>query len=319
MVSASMPAQRAGDVQGEPRPLSDADMKGFHEKIRNPTGKQFGEEVEAELAAVMEVADRIHQRKLEVPGVPEQINFILDCLMADKPRLILAREQRAQLQLALYQNWIPPFRWLARMSAGNSLGVILTGAIVSFAIFEIILFLVHTFSRTDKSGVSQQVFFMNGQALLVITAAAFVGALVSIAMRWREFARVRDVYPSARFFTLMFKPLIGVAMAIFILAALESGFVKFAFFPDEAFKSIDSPQFQALFKVDPPPASDMTLDQNKIEAGYKTLYLLWVFGFLAGFSERFASDFVGRAEGIASGKDTGKGKGKDKAAEDEPA
>ena len=30
----------------------------------------------------------------------------------------------------------------------------------------------------------------------------------------------------------------------------------------------------------------------------RTLYILWVLGFLSGFSERFAWDFVDRAQGI---------------------
>jgi hypothetical protein len=131
-----------------------------------------------------------------------------------------------------------------------------------------------------NSRIATDIFFMDGRAITVIVSAAFIGGVVSIATRLREFSRVRDLDPFAMFWTALLKPLIGVVLAMFILATLAGGVISFGF--------LDSDPF-GLTKPAPQPVAP------------KTLYVLWVLGFLAGFSERFAWDFVDRAQGVAAG------------------
>jgi hypothetical protein len=82
------------------------------------------------------------------------------------------------------------------------------------------------------------------------------------------------------FWTALLKPLIGVLLAIFILAALVGGVVNLgALLDGDAFAGYGTDEGLAR----------------------QTIHVLWVIGFLAGFSERFAWDFVDRAQGRAAG------------------
>jgi hypothetical protein len=99
----------------------------------------------------------------------------------------------------------------------------------------------------------------------------------------REFSRIRDLDPFAMFWTALLKPLIGVVLAIFILATLAGGVISFGFLDADPFGLT-----KAVASEGPPVAP-------------KTLYVLWVLGFLAGFSERFAWDFVDRAQDVGLG------------------
>jgi hypothetical protein len=83
------------------------------------------------------------------------------------------------------------------------------------------------------------------------------------------------------FWTALLKPLIGVILSLFIFATLVSGLVKFGFLDDKAFTDL--------------------LADPKSRVPDKTLYTLWVIGFISGFSERFAWDFVNRAQSTLNG------------------
>ena len=135
---------------------------------------------------------------------------------------------------------------------------------------------------------------MDAKPLQVIVTAAFVSGVVSIATRMREFTRIRDLDPFAMFWTAMLKPLIGATLSVFLFATLAGGVISFGFLPEDPF----------ALKA----AENATGDQQALDAtdthhtiAEKTLYVLWVLGFLAGFSERFAWDFVDRTQGVASG------------------
>jgi hypothetical protein len=131
---------------------------------------------------------------------------------------------------------------------------------------------------------------MESKPLLVIVTAAFIGGVVSIATRLHEFTRIRDLDPFSMFWTATLKPLIGVILSVFLFATLAGGVISFGFLDPNPF---------GLGQPDVPNARHVIAD--------KTLYVLWVLGFLAGFSERFAWDFVDRTQGVAAG-----GLGKDK-------
>ena len=96
-----------------------------------------------------------------------------------------------------------------------------------------------------------------------------------------------------------------MVLSLFILAALEGGVISFGLFGSGAFEALDNEAKTAAIATlklsggDPAAIAKAAIDQ--VTAASKTLYILWVFGFLAGFSERFAWDFVDRAQGIASG------------------
>ena len=165
---------------------------------------------------------------------------------------------------------------------------------------------------------------MDAKPLQVIVTAAFVGGVVSIATRMREFTRIRDLDPFAMFWTAMLKPLIGATLSVFLFATLAGGVVSFGFLPEDPFALKAAENATGVVKAtenatgvvkaaenaigaEKPPENAIG-DQQALDAtdthhtiAEKTLYVLWVLGFLAGFSERFAWDFVDRTQGVASG------------------
>jgi len=155
---------------------------------------------------------------------------------------------------------------------------------------------------------------MDAKPLQVIVTAAFVSGVVSIATRMREFTRIRDLDPFAMFWTAMLKPLIGATLSVFLFATLAGGVISFGFLPEDPFALKAAENATGVVKAaenaigaEKPPENAIG-DQQALDAtdthhtiAEKTLYVLWVLGFLAGFSERFAWDFVDRTQGVASG------------------
>jgi hypothetical protein len=240
-------------------------------------------DVAEELSAALRQAERIRSQDLYIPGAYDQLTFIVECLLATKPRLILARDERLNLQVEIYRQAGHISRTLASISSGSSVGLVLSALVIAFILWTMIMFALLFIS--SRKCIPAGIFFMDIRAFAIITSAALIGGIVSIATRLNEFSRVRDLDPFAMFWTAILKPLIGVVLAVFILATLEGNILSFGFLP--------SASFGALPKT---PQSDEAI---------KALYILWVFGFLAGFSERFAWDFVGRAQSVASGNPGG--------------
>jgi hypothetical protein len=101
-----------------------------------------------------------------------------------------------------------------------------------------------------------------------------------------------------------------VILSLFILATLAGGVISFGLFEKGSFDALDATSRAALQAqlaakgADPAEIAKQAIDH--VMVGGRALYILWVFGFLAGFSERFAWDFVDRAQGVTSGSGNGK-------------
>jgi hypothetical protein len=239
--------------------------------LENPTS----EDVSEELSITLGLAQRLRVKPCVVDSGYDRLRFIFDCLLDDPPKLILARDERLRLQVEIYQQsgWLS--RTLARISAGSPVALVLTALCASLIIWAAVFWLVRLLS-----GLTQPlpIFFMDGKAFAITAFAALIGGIVSIATRLREFSRVRDLDPFAMFWTALLKPLVGVVLALFILATLAGDVVSLGFL-----------------------GADPLGLAGKQPVAQKSWYILWVLGFLAGFSERFAWDFVDRAQGVASG------------------
>jgi len=263
--------------------LSDAQLKCYRARVLKAPALR--DDVADELSIVIGLAQEIHALPAgAIPDAADRIAFIFDCLIPDgdkkEPRLLIARDERLRLQIELYRHSGLFRRFLVRLSAGSASGLILIALFASFCIWTIGVGGIRAFYTWASKGGgfaydARDIFFMDSRALAAITFAALIGGIISIATRLREFSLVRDFDPFAIFLMALWKPLIGVILSVFILATLEGGIISFAFLKD-AFAG-------------PNPLAQTTL------------YILWVFGFLAGFSERFAWDFVDRAQGAISG------------------
>jgi hypothetical protein len=248
------------------------------------------EEIAEELSAALGLAQRIRSRHLYIDSAEDRMRTIFDCLLADKPKLLLARDERLRLQLEVYRKAGGVTGLLARISSGSTVALVFSALVMSLLVWTLMVLVLLSISQGASAfhlyflsaNLPTGVFFMDGRCVLVIVWAAFFGGVVSIATRMREFSRIRDLDPFSMFWTAMLKPLIGVVVSLFLLATLAGGIISFGFLGEDP--------FGLGTKVDP-----------NFEIAVKTLYLLWVLGFLSGFSERFAWDFVERAQGIAAG------------------
>jgi hypothetical protein len=253
-------------------------------EFRTAAQKVCGQdELVDEASAALGTAHRIRMRNYNVDLVYDRLKFIFDCLMTDPPQMILARDERLRLQYDLYEHagWLS--RTLARISAGSSAALVIAALVTSLVIWTVLVVFIRFLLQFDWS-ITTKIFFMEGQALVAISSAAFIGGVVSIATRLREFSRVRDLDPWAMFWTAMLKPLIGIVLSLFLLATLAGDIISFGF-----------------MHGNPLGIGTDGLIPNNYQITHKSLYVLWVLGFLAGFSERFAWDFVDRAKGVAEG------------------
>jgi len=282
------PLQRLGEKIAHPftrteRPecLSGEQLQEFRQAAQ---AKAVDPEVNEELSLALALAQRIRTRCCNIDSAYDRIKFIFDCLNAQPVRLVLARDERLRLQVEIYRQAGLISRTLAQLSSGSPAGLVLAAVAISTLVWAVVVFGIHSLARSQLDSLFTEIFFMNGKALAVIASAAFIGGVVSIATRLREFSQKRDMDPFAMFWTAMLKPLIGVVLSLFLLATLAGGIISFGFLGEDPFNLRDGLAANAHAPLAP-----------------KVLYTLWALGFLCGFSERFAWDFVDRAEGAASG------------------
>jgi hypothetical protein len=271
-----------GPKHGADDCLTAAQLQAFRTRA---SAQNVTNEIVDELSAALGLGEAIRGRDIYIEGAADRLNFILDCLIADHAKLNLARDERIRMQLDVYQKTGVVSRILAKISAGSPVALVLTALAVSLVIWAGLVLGIRALVDSRIVAVARDIFFMNGQALAVMTSAAFVGGVVSIATRMKEFSAMRDLDPFAVFWTALFKPLIGVVLSLFILATLAGGVITLGFLDRDAFTLIGA----------------QGLDAANTAKAQASLYVLFVLGFLAGFSERFAWDFVDRTQGVASG------------------
>ena len=270
--------------------------------VTQVSGKPISDEVADVISAAFSVGERIRARKLYIEDALERLQFIVECAFHEKPQLVLARDELLRMQLEISQSAGHIGGLIARLSGGSPTVMVLAALLASLFLWGAMVvgvrLLLDGQVLLDFFGLRLQipdrvsrlfahVFFMDQRALLVIVSAAFLGGVVSIATRLSEFAQVRGLDPFAMFWTAFLKPLIGVTLSLFILAALSGEIIGLGFLGKDPLGLGENNQALAIGGT------------GKLTA--KTAYILWVIGFLAGFSEKFARDFVQRTEGLASG------------------
>ncbi len=254
-------------AKADERALSDDEIAALRQRA---AAADVTPDLEAELSVVLGLA---HELK-GVEAAAARLNFVFDCLLASPPKLALAQDERLRLQVENHRHSGPLTRWLAELSAGSPVALMLIALGCSLAIWSLVFAALGLIAKHDAESALQMV---DSMALATVSYAALVGGILSIATRLKEFSKVRDLDPFAMFWTALLKPLIGVVLAIFILAALYGEVVSLG----------------ALLG---PGAFD---GYGSNDLSRQTIHVLWVIGFLAGFSERFAWDFVDRAQGQA--------------------
>ena len=70
---------------------------------------------------------------------------------------------------------------------------------LSLVIWMSAMAIVHLLVEYPLSDLARETFFMNGRAIVVVTSAAFIGGILSIATRLREFTDIHDINPFSMF------------------------------------------------------------------------------------------------------------------------
>jgi len=231
--------------------------------IRSHMDRSLDEDTQAELGRLLTLLP-----KLDAAEVVEREQFILvllDSLLGEEPKLVLARSMRSELERQTqYQSGFLS-RKIYAIAGDTSLGCLLVSLVTFLLVYIFVMWLMSpTLYRYGAT-------FGDSYLFLSLTTAAVAGGIISLLTRIRTFADLPVFNPLLIFSTAFFKPVIAIAFAFLIYSVLNSGLIGVAGFDR---------------------IMDWT-DQNRTAA----LSVIWVIGFLSGFSERFVNDFVGSVEG----------------------
>lgn len=108
--------------------------------------------------------------------------------------------------------------------------------------------------------------------ILAVVSAGALGSFVSVIVRASDFIERQQHTHLDLFLVGFFRPVVGMAFAVFLMAALESGVVS------------------GLLTTDSPKAA-------------QKIYFFIAISFVAGFSERLVKDIMGKTEGWVGGND----------------
>jgi hypothetical protein len=233
-------------------------------QVEQKLGLDLDEEVQYELARWLTVAATAKEQLL--PKLLPEARVAVAALLQKKPKLQLARtiRYRMEKELLLNNGWLT--RHLVRFTDGNSvvlvgLGVLLT-SLLGFIVYLLMPWLM-------AQPYFRSLTLLGDKNTLLIAEAAFLGGVVSIISRLREFSKLRDFDPVFLFLNALLKPALGIILGMFAYTSLKAGAVP----------------------LDP-----------ELLSGERSVYLLWMVGFLSGFSERFTSDIISRGEGVLGAK-----------------
>lgn len=232
---------------GEPRPRVEKLSRAIYETL--PIS--LSTEAQESLAKLLRVLPQ-----LTVSGYDDlipQAEIAAKAILANPPSLTLADAIQTELSdrvgsrpgvfRSLFRGGSPPTRVLLGM-----------GTLLYFLVPLL------AFAIPRLSNVPPVILGVSTPLLELVAFAGGLGSIVSIMVRMKDFAPLRDADQAVLFFTGFFKPLVGTAFALFVFAILNSGLLP------------------------------VSIDASK------SLYFFGALAFVSGFSERFASDVASRAE-----------------------
>jgi hypothetical protein len=231
--------------------------------------------VQVELAHLLHLLARMPPRVLVQQRIYFEAAFSL--LAAHPPQLELVQSLRADLEAAetQYEGGLAAF--ILALCGPQPATAILAGLVSIFVLLGLGLGSL-VIGRTLLTRLDDQLHHLSPvlhlmrqlpvEPVFTLVCAAFLGSVVSMVLRLRTQPSAADYHPLQLYVSVLFRPLIAVALALFIYAVMRAGLVSFLGV------HIDGPQGLAT---------------------------TWVLGFLAGLSERFAHDFIGTTAGKLGG------------------
>ena len=216
------------------------------EEIRTNLDRVSDEKVLTELGKLIKLIPHLGK-----PIYLKSAEVAVKALMKDPPLIPLAKEIRKGIAWNNSTFNVFPHRDSTRRSP----------AVVVVAGLALLLFLAlpSTSIFISRNIGEEMIFGVSANLLLSVAIFGAIGSVISILVRLPEFSDT-SLDPVVLFLTGMFKPIIGVAFAVFLLYSIKSG----------------------LFPISIPSHQEM--------------FFFISLAFVAGFSERFAHDVVGRVD-----------------------
>ncbi len=233
------------------------------------------EEVQKELAIILSLLAKIKAQGA-LDSNRRYLELALKSLASEHPNMSFVRGLRNELELNSAQFSMGLPKLIAIIAGPTPISAMISGLLATLIISPLIYIAligipsVNMF-LTDHFDMS---------TLNILLAASFVGGVVSLLSRLEQFASLRLYNPNLVLLNSFCKPLIGVALSMFVYAMFMSEILPIAV-PD-------------VLKHGTSVGSE-----PRTESYY---LLIWAIGFLSGFSERLAHDIIRSAEDLISPK-----------------
>ena len=211
----------------------------------------MSEDVQSEAAALIAlISDLAYEEFTEFFPLAR---VAANALTADPPNLTLATRLRRDIRMRTHLLLRP----LLFLRTGHPAVQVILGLSTNlYLAIPLALFLL-------PQAVRGSIFpGQNDQHFILVGLAGAVGSIVSMLVRIQDFDDEKAEHRAILFFTGFFKPVIGVASALFMVIILEAGLI---------------------------PLGIADTDRR--------VFFFLALAFVAGFSERLASDLVSQAEG----------------------
>lgn len=225
-----------------------ATVEGMMHDLYEAREKNLSKKAQKELAEISDLIPDLVRKNDQ--HLTKTANLALVSLLTPKPNLILAKRIRRHVQGEV-SRWKGPFRAMYRGTPPMRA----TLGLLTFILLAVLIFpCLYLLPLGTIEGI-------DGGLLGTSAVLGAVGSIVSVFIR---VPRMSDDFRSADqeipFFVGLFKPMVGIAFAVFLFAAIEGGFVPIA-----------------------------------IESGREGAFFIAI-SFIAGFSERLVPDIIGKVE-----------------------
>ncbi len=268
---------KVGNTRGENGPSSHDNRQDKYEdfvkrllkKTARLQQRDLSPDLQLELALLIDLLSRNRRGFVYTHKVYFEAAFEL--LAAEKPNLVLLQRLLSNLQVAeerveggltgLIIKFCGP-RPATAMIAG------LVSIFIVLCLMLLLLFVGHTvLSRLEQviDSIHPMVALLDKlpmDHIIILVFSSFLGSVVSVVTRIGNLDQ-SSYRPLSVYISVLSRPLISLAFALFIYAILQTGLVSFL----------------GLSLV-----------------GAKGVATLWAVGFLAGYSERFSRDFISETE-----------------------
>lgn len=264
------PRGRHKDSSDDPE-AHQAFIRFLNAKIEHKLSSPIDDEVQVEIANLVRLLGIMSWKTVASHRAHFEMAF--DQLAADQPNLIIVRSLRFSLGQIKDRSSGGITRFLSYLSGDSPLHAVLSGLIVVLVLALVVSLIIaegHRLASVAAKEMEYELPLFEAirnvpiDQLMLFMHGAFIGSVVSILARLRDFLSIGAFSSLLIFVSVVTRPFISATFAIFAFVMMKAGVISFLGI------HLDSP------------------------AGP---YLAWGIGFLCGFSERLAQDFVVRAGG----------------------